>query len=236
MSKRQLLLISSSRVHGFKYLEHSKDQINNLLKKKEVNTILFVPYALKDHDKYTETVRNAVNDWGYKVEGLHTKSNPIDAVKNAQAIFVGGGNTFVLLKTLYEKNLVETIRKTVKNGIPYIGSSAGTNVATLSIHTTNDMPVDYPPTFDALQLVPFNINPHYLETDLESKHKGETRDERLNEFVDYHSRPVLGLREGTSLLVDGDKATLKGDRNAKLFKANKEQVEYPPESDLSFLL
>ncbi|XP_055842365.1 probable alpha-aspartyl dipeptidase isoform X2 [Episyrphus balteatus] len=237
MSRRQLLLISSSRVHGFKYLEHSKDQINNLLKKKEVDTVLFVPYALKDHDKYTETVGNALSAWGYKVEGLHTKSNQIDAVKNAQAIFVGGGNTFVLLKTLYEKNLVETIRERVlQNGIPYIGSSAGTNVATRSIHTTNDMPVDYPPTFDALQLVPFNINPHYLETDLETKHKGETRDERINEYIDYHSLPVLGLREGTSLLVDGDKATLMGDRNAKLFKADKEQVEYPPQSDLSFLL
>lgn len=185
-----------------------------------MKTILFVPYALVDHDKYTTTVSDALTPWGYKVEGIHTKKNPIDAISTAQAIFVGGGNTFVLLKTLYELNLLDPIREQVlKKGIPYMGSSAGTNVATRSINTTNDMPMAHPPSFEALQLVPFSINPHYVETDPNTEHKGETRDERLSEFLIYHKRPVLGLREGTAVLVQGDKATLVGDRKAKLFRS-----------------
>lgn len=181
--------------------------------------ILFVPYALPDHAAYTKMVSEALSPWGYIVEGIHTKPSPVEAVSSAQAIFVGGGNTFVLLKTLFELNLVDAIREQVlKKGIPYMGSSAGTNVATRSINTTNDMPVAYPPTFEALNLVPFNINPHYLETDPNTEHKGETRDQRLEEFLLYHKRPVLGLREGTALLIEGDKAILVGDRNAKLFR------------------
>ena len=188
------------------------------LNRTNVKNILFVPYALPDHDAYTTTVRNALTPWGYNVEGIHTKSNPVEAINSAQAIFIGGGNTFVLLNTLYELSLVEPIREqTLKNGILYMGSSAGTNVATRSINTTNDMPMIHPPTFDALNLVPFNINPHYLETDPNTEHKGETRDQRLEEFLLYHNRPVLGLREGTAVLVEGDKATLLGDRKAKLF-------------------
>lgn len=178
-----------------------------------------MPYALKDYDKYTATVRDALQPWGYKVEGLHTKPDPAQALLDAQAIFVGGGNTFVLLKQLYELQLVHLIRELVlQHGVTYVGSSAGTNVATRSIHTTNDMPVQHPPSFEGLALVPFNINPHYLETDPNTEHKGETRDERILEFIAYHGLPVLGLREGTSVRVRGDQATLLGSRNAKLFK------------------
>lgn len=184
-----------------------------------MKTVLFVPYAQRDHDKYTATVRDALQPWGYAVEGLHTKTDLVRALREAQAIFVGGGNTFVLLKQLYDLQLVELIRELVlQQGLTYVGSSAGTNVATRSIHTTNDMPVQQPPSFEALALVPFNINPHYLETEANSQHKGETRDERISEFVSYHGRPVLGLREGTSVRVQGDQATLLGERNAKLFK------------------
>uniref|UniRef100_T1PFQ7 dipeptidase E n=3 Tax=Musca domestica TaxID=7370 RepID=T1PFQ7_MUSDO len=239
MVERALLLLSSSRVHGYGFLEHAKPEITNFFNKRNVQTILFVPYALKDYDKYTAVVSEALTPMGYKVEGIHTKGDPIKAIDSAQAIFVGGGNTFVLLKTLYEKNLVEVIRNRVLNqGVPYMGSSAGTNVATASINTTNDMPVAYPPSFVALNLVPFNINPHYLETDPNTKHKGETRDQRINEYLEYEqqSRGVLGLREGTALLVEGQKATLLGDRNAKLFRPNQEPVEYKPNADLSFLL
>ncbi|XP_061389876.1 probable alpha-aspartyl dipeptidase [Musca vetustissima] len=239
MAERSLLLLSSSRVHGYGFLEHAKTDITNFFNKRKVQTILFVPYALKDHDKYTATVREALTPWGYKVEGLHTKEDPVKAVNTAEAIFIGGGNTFVLLKTLYENNLVDVIRDRVLNhGIPYMGSSAGTNVATASINTSNDMPVAYPPTFVALNLVPFNINPHYLETDPNTQHKGETRDQRINEYLEYEtqSRGVLGLREGTALLVEGEKATLVGDRRAKLFRPNQEPVEYEPNADLSFLL
>ncbi|XP_068159908.1 probable alpha-aspartyl dipeptidase [Drosophila tropicalis] len=204
---------------------------------KNVKTILFVSFALRDYDKYTATVRNALEPWGYAVEGLYTKADPSKALSEAQATFVGGGNTFVLLHTLYELQLIEPIRKLVLNqGIPYIGSSAGTNVATRSIHTTNDLPVVYPPSFNALALVPFNINPHYLKPDANTQHKGETRDERIEEFVAYHKLPVLGLREGTSVRVVGNHAQLLGKLSAKLFKENGNTEEFAPESDLSFLL
>ncbi|XP_023304834.2 probable alpha-aspartyl dipeptidase [Lucilia cuprina] len=236
-AERSLLLMSSSRVFGYGFLEHTKEDITKFLNKKSVTKILFVPYALPDHDAYTDVVRNALSPWGYEVESIHTKPNAIEAVASAQAIFVGGGNSFVLLKTLYDLNLVEAIREqTLNKGTPYMGSSAGTNVATRSINTTNDMPMAYPPTFEALNLVPFNINPHYLETDPNTEHKGETRDQRLEEFLLIHKRPVLGLREGTAVLVEGDKATLIGDRRAKLFRPNLEPIEFEPNSDLSFLL
>ncbi|XP_055371031.1 probable alpha-aspartyl dipeptidase [Condylostylus longicornis] len=236
MAKRQLLLISSSRVHGFDFLEHTKQAIDDLLQKNNVKTVLFIPYALRDHDDYTKTVSKPLNKWGYNVNSIHTSSNPVDAVNNAEAIFIGGGNTFVLLKTLIEKNLVNSIRKRVLEfGVPYMGSSAGTNVATRSIHTTNDMPVVYPPSFDSLNLVPFNINPHYIEKEV-STHKGESRDQRIHEFIDYNNRVVIGLREGTSLLVQGDCVKLVGDKSAKLFLTNHDTQEYEPGSDLSFLI
>lgn len=156
---------------------------------------------------------------GYETTGIHTYENKIEAVKNAQCLFVGGGNTFLLLKTLYELNLVELIRERVLNGdLHYMGSSAGTNVATKSIRTTNDMPIVFPPTFDAIGLVPFNINPHYLDADPNNTHQGETRETRLKEFHEFNDTPVLGLREGTALLVDGEKAVLLGEFNGRLFR------------------
>lgn len=181
--------------------------------------ILFVPFAASDHDDYVQRVADVFTKWGFAVDGLHTFPDQIDAIKKAEAIFIGGGNTFVLLKTLYESKLVDVIRQRVlTDGIPYIGSSAGTNVATRSIHTTNDMPVVLPPTFDALGLVPFNMNPHYMDPDHNSKHKGETREMRLMEFHEYNETPVLALREGTALVVDGMTGTLVGDFNARLFQ------------------
>lgn len=151
--------------------------------------------------------------------GIHTAQNPIDAVNEAEGIFIGGGNTFLLLKTLYAEQLIEPIqRRVINDGLPYMGTSAGTNVATTSIHTTNDMPIVEVPTFKALQLVPFNINPHYLDAEVDSKHKGETRETRIMEFHEVNATPVLGLREGCSLLVNGDRATLLGEFCSRLFQ------------------
>lgn len=202
--------------------------------------MLFVPYASAkpdSYDEYTEKVGTVFRQWGLEVEGIHTMGSEIEALKNAQAVFIGGGNSFLLLKTLYDKHLVEAIRSRVlDDGIPYIGSSAGTNVSTLSISTTNDMPICLPPTFYALQLVNFNINPHYQDPELNGTHKGETREERIKEFHYLNDNPVLGLREGSCLLVDGDEAKLIGQTAARLFQRDQEPKEYPPNSDMSFLL
>ncbi|CAO1397945.1 unnamed protein product [Diamesa serratosioi] len=241
MSKKQLLLMSSSNCHGHGYLEFAKDTITNfLIKKNNVKKVLFVPYASAkpdSYDEYTEKVGTVLRQWGLEVEGIHTMGSEIEALKNAQAVFIGGGNSFLLLKTLYDKHLVEAIRSRVlDDGIPYIGSSAGTNVSTLSISTTNDMPICLPPTFYALQLVNFNINPHYQDPELNGTHKGETREERIKEFHYLNDNPVLGLREGSSLLVDGDEATLIGHTSARLFQRDQLPKEFPPNSDMSFLL
>ncbi|KAK3087419.1 hypothetical protein FSP39_005675 [Pinctada imbricata] len=234
---RRLLLISNSTLHGGVYLDHCKDQIKNFLTGK-VKTVLFVPYALQDRDGYADMAKKAFNEMGYELESIHKQESPPEAVRNAEAIFVGGGNTFRLLKTLYDEKVVEEIRKRVlQDGVPYIGSSAGTNVATASINTTNDMPIVNPPTFKALGLVSFNINPHYLDPDPNSKHMGETREARIKQFHEYDdSPPVLGLREGCMLLVEDNKATLHGRTDARLFERNKEPKEFSPGADLSFLL
>ncbi|XP_056610485.1 alpha-aspartyl dipeptidase-like [Triplophysa dalaica] len=235
--KRRLLLVSNSTLYGGGYLEHCQQQIRDFFGK-EVKKILFVPYALHDRDAYTKTARNKFKTLGYEVESVHETSDPVEAVRKAEGIFIGGGNTFRLLKALYDNKLVTEIKKRVlQDGIPYMGSSAGTNVSTISINTTNDMPIVYPPTFAAIGLVPFNINPHYLDPNVNSKHMGETREQRI---IQYHEEPdtpcVLGLREGCMLLVENNKATLLGCTKARLFQRAQQSTEYEPGSDLSFLL
>jgi dipeptidase E len=205
-----------------------------------VKKVLFIPYASakpNSFDEYTEKVGKPLRSWGLEVSGIHESSDEVQAVKNAEAIFIGGGNTFLLLKTLYDKHLVDVIRsRVIDDGIPYMGSSAGTNVATHSIHTTNDMPITLPPTFYALQLIPFNINPHYLDPNPSDPHRGETREERIQEFHHLNKNPVLGLREGSALLVDGDTASLIGHKPARLFNREEKPEEYECGNDLSFLL
>jgi len=219
-------------------MEWAADHVKEFMNRNNVKKILFIPYALHDQGKYAETARKALTELGYSVDSIHEASNPVDAVKHAQAIFIGGGNTFRLLTLLYENKIVDEInRRVLQDGVPYMGSSAGTNVSTVSINTTNDMPIVYPPTFTALNLVPFNINPHYQDPLPGSTHMGETREDRIKQYHEYEdSPPVLGLREGSLLCVQGDHAKLVGLKPARLFQRSKEPVEYEPNSDLSFLL
>ncbi|XP_014672462.1 PREDICTED: alpha-aspartyl dipeptidase-like isoform X1 [Priapulus caudatus] len=236
-SSRKLLLLSNSTSHGGGYLDYCEQQIKDFLGR-NVKKVVFVPYALTDRDWYTDIARKRFAELGYEVQSVHECSSPVEAVEQAEAIFIGGGNTFRLLKTLYDEKLVEPIRTQVlKHSIPYIGSSAGTNVATATINTTNDMPITCPPTFEALALIPFNINPHYIDSDPSSKHMGETREKRIMEYhEEAHCRPVLALREGSILWVEGNKTTLLGGLSARLFRKGELPAEYSPGDDLSFLL
>jgi dipeptidase E len=232
-----LLLLSSSTVYGSEYLEYCEADLRALFDGRR--EILFVPYARpggRSHDAYTAPTRERFAQMGFRLTGLHEAASPVEAVRQAEGIFVGGGNTFVLLKGLYEAGVLEAIRARVAAGMPYAGSSAGSNVAGLTIGTTNDMPIVYPPAFDALGLVPFNLNPHYLDPDPASTHMGETRETRIREFHAFNARPVVGLREGAMLRRRGDGLRLLGAAGARLFRQGQEPEEYAPGADLSFLL
>ena len=235
--KRNLLLVSNSTLHGSGYLDHCADEILKFLG--EIKTIVFVPYARPSgmtHDEYTKIAKDRFKKMGIALTGIHEHSDPKEAVRNAEAMFIGGGNTFVLLSSLYQSGVIDDIRKKISEGMPYIGTSAGSNVACQSIMTTNDMPIMYPPSFEALNLVPFNINPHYLDSDPNSKHMGETRETRISEFHFYNDAYVVGLREGAMLHVADDKITLKGTTGARLFKNNQEAKEFKSGDSLDFLL
>ncbi|MBX7152256.1 dipeptidase PepE [bacterium] len=229
----RLLLISNSTQHGGGYLDHCAGEIKDFLG--TVKNLLFVPYALNDLNGYAGKTRDRYTQMGIQVESIHEFNSAKQAVKNAEAIHIGGGNTFRLLKRLYDEDVIEAIREKVKNGMPYIGASAGTNVATISIKTTNDMPIVYPPSFDALNLVPFNINPHYLDPDPNSTHKGETREQRIMEFHEMNDQVVVGLREGGMLRIENKAVMLKGN-SARIFRKTQAPEEYQAGSSLDFLL
>ncbi len=229
-----LLLISNSTMHGGGYLQHCKANMEEFLGEKK--RVMFVPFALANHDGYAEKARESFTAMGHELDSIHTYPNKVAALAEADAVFIGGGNTFRLLAALSHHGLLTAIRDRVRNGMPYIGSSAGTNVATLSIRTTNDMPIVQPPSFDALQLVPFQINPHYLDPNPSSSHMGETREERILQFHEEHEVPVLGLREGCMLHVQGAKMQLLGTTDARLFRRAQPAEEFHPPCDLSFLL
>ena len=231
---RNLLLVSSSRVHDSGMLEHCRAAMAEHFK--GVKRVLFVPYALADREKYTHVVSRAFEPIGIQVDSVHLSENPVRTVEEAEAIFVGGGNTFRLLLSLYSRFLLDPIRSAVQDrGVPYMGSSAGSNIACPSIRTSNDMPIVEPPSFDALNLVPFQINPHYIDADPNSTHKGETREQRLAEFLEENPMPVVGLREGSWLKVVGDQADLCGSTGMKLFRRKESPAEIES-GDVSFLL
>ncbi|HSY52393.1 MAG TPA: dipeptidase PepE [Thermoanaerobaculia bacterium] len=215
----RLLLISSSNVHGYGYLDHPEAEMRAFLG--AGRRVAFVPFASHDHAAYTAKIRERLGRMDLDVI-------PIDDLRAADAIFVGGGNTFRLLKTLYERELLSPIRDRVRAGLPYLGSSAGTVIASPTMRTTNDMPIVEPPSFDALGLINFQINPHYLDPDPQSTHKGETREERIREFLEENDVPVVGLREGSILRVDGGTTALLGSKTARIFRRGQEPFEAEP--------
>ena len=234
---RNLLLISNSTLHGSGYLDHCAENIKEFLGNRK--TVVFVPFARPggiSHDGYTKIARERFAKMGFELSGVHETDDMKAAIHNADAIFIGGGNTFVLLSGLYQNDLIDTIRKEVATDKPYIGTSAGSNVAARSIMTTNDMPIMYPPSFEALNLVPFNINPHYLDPDLNSRHMGETRETRIKEFHVFNDVLVIGLREGALLHVTDNHMILKGSTGARLMHTGQDASEYKSDDDLSFLL
>ncbi|MCK7590174.1 dipeptidase PepE [Subsaxibacter sp. CAU 1640] len=233
---KQIIIASTSTIHGSGYLEYILKELKVFFK--DTQDILFIPYARPSgitHDEYTSKVAEAFNKIDKKVRGIHEFENPTEAVKNAQGIFTGGGNTFVLVNQLYKNSLIEILKEAVSNGTPYFGTSAGSNICGLTINTTNDMPIVYPPSFKTLGLVPFNINPHYLDPDPNSTHKGETRETRIKEFHAFNSQPVVGLREGSWLEVKNDSIVLKGKLKARIFEYNKTPYEVETGTDLSSL-
>ncbi len=240
-----MLLISNSTNSGEDYLEWPKQYIDEFLKKTGVKRVLFIPYAgvaLSDegleasYDAYEERVNGVFNEMGYEVYSIHRETDPVSAIKDALAIAVGGGNTFHLVYMLHKLKLMKVIKESVENGLPFMGWSAGSNVACPSLRTTNDMPIIEPDSMNCLHLINFQINPHYLDATIEG-HGGETREQRLEEFLVINTNIyVAGLREGSLLLVDGDKLELKGKKPLRVFKFDQSPKEYEPGSNIDFLM
>ena len=235
IDSKRLLLISNSTLHGGAYLEHAEAEIRDFLGR-EVESVVFIPFALADHDAYANQARTRFKTMGYALMSAHEVHDKHKLIMKASAVFIGGGNTFRLLKALYDYELLELIRNRVAEGMPYIGSSAGSNVATPTIKTTNDMPIVEPPSFAALNLVSFQINPHYLDPDPNSRHMGETREERIRQFHEENEIPVIGLREGAMIRVENGITMLKGSSGARIFRRNQTPVELLPGARLNEMI
>ena len=234
MTNQRTLLISNSTLYGSGYLDHVASEIVDFLG--SVSGVLFVPFALYDRDAYANNASERFQKMGYGLKSLHTVNDPQQALKDAEAIFIGGGNTFRLLKALYDANVLQTIRERVAEGMPYVGSSAGSNVAGPTIKTTKDMPIVQPPSFDALGLVPFQISPHFQDPDPNSTHMGETQEERILQFLEENETTVVGLREGAWLRVEAGRTMLKGSTGARVFCKGQTPIEVSPGSDLTELV
>jgi dipeptidase E len=221
----RLLLISSSVVHGYGFLDQAEPFIREHFG--AIRTVAFIPFAAHDHAAYTSRVRERLGAMGYDVLGH-------EQLDRAEGVFVGGGNTFRLLKTLQERDLLEPLRARVRAGLPYTGSSAGSVITSPTVRTTNDMPIVEPASLDSLGLIPFQLNCHYLDPDPASTHKGETREERILEFHEENATPVVGLREGCALKVEDEAVTLLGAKTARIFFRGQEPFEVEPGTRLDF--
>ena len=233
---KRLIIASTSTLHGQSYLQYLLPELESHFKNGK--ELLFLPYARPggaSHEAYTSHVQKALKPIGIKVRGIHEFRNPVKAIEEATALFTGGGNTFVLVKQLHDLGLLDALRSAINQGTPYLGTSAGSNICGISMQTTNDMPIVYPSSFKTLGIVPFNINPHYLDPQPESEHMGETREERIKEFHTYNSTPVVGLREGSWLKVHANDIYLEGALSARVFKQNKPPYEIPVGTSLNDL-
>ena len=219
----RILLISNSTVYGRDYLDHVERQIKSFLG--TARKVLFFPFALFDRDTYAAKAKARFAVMGYSIETAHAVADPQQAIEQTDAIFIGGGNTFRLLKVLQDLDLLDPIRQSVKRGAPYIGSSAGSNVAGPTIKTTKDMPIVQPRSFDSLGLVPFQISPHFQDPDPDSTHMGETQEERILQFLEENATPVVGMREGAWLLCENGNVILNGTTGARIFKRGQAPVE-----------
>ncbi|WP_378105495.1 dipeptidase PepE [Chryseobacterium sp. sg2396] len=221
-----IILASTSTLFGGQYLEYLKAEIIKLYE--GIDEIVFIPFARPggiSHEEYTAKAKSFFETLNIQVKGLHEFEDKIGAVNDAKGFFTGGGNTFLLVKTLHEEGLMNVLKQNVESGKPYLGCSAGSNIGGQNMKTTNDMPIVYPPSFDCMGLVPFNINPHYLDPNLELKHNGETRETRIKEFLTQNDVKVVGLREGNWIRRTGDRITVEGSELTRVFEKNKEPYE-----------
>ncbi len=233
----KLLLISNSTMPGEPYLDYPKNEIKKFLGNKP-RTAVFIPYAAVtfSFDEYCQKVEERFAEIGHHIVGIHTFKNPVKAIENADAIVVGGGNTWQLVRMLHDRKLMNPIREKVFNETPYIGWSAGSNVACPTLRTTNDMPIIDPNGFECIGLIPFQINPHYLDANPEG-HGGETREQRIEEFIEINPEIyVAGLREGTMLKLEDEELELIGNRECRIFKKGKKPIELSECDDFNFLL
>jgi dipeptidase E len=229
-----ILLISNSTLHGRGYLDHAEHEIRDFLG--PAKSVLFFPFALFDRDGYAAKAAARFAAMGYEMNSAHAATDRQKTIVETDAIFIGGGNTFRLLKALQDLGWIELIRRRVREGAPYIGSSAGSNVAGPTIKTTKDMPIVQPRTFDALGLVPFQISPHFQDPDPASTHMGETQEERILQFLEENETPVLGMREGAWVRAEGSSVILGGSRGARIFRRGQPPVEAVTGDEVSELV
>jgi len=232
---KNIILASCSARYGEEYLSYLLPSLKEHFK--AVSEVIFIPYARPggiSWDEYTQKATTVFKKLDIKLIGLHTFAKPCEAIKKAQAIFTGGGNTFLLLDKLYKMGAMQVLREVITASTPYLGTSAGSNIAGVNIKNTNDMPIVYPPAFEALGLIPFNINAHYLDVIPHLKHNGETRETRIIEYLHQNKVPVVGLREGSWLSIKGNTVTLEGDLSAKIFESIDKIYEVDPQSVISF--